>query len=140
MATAQDFMIGLPNRSHRIIVTKTLKPRPMKDAEPQGSACGAVISGHSRKMPVVGRLRHDPLPPAQSSKPDSIRLIPIRVTVGPVTRGGNNFLRYFGDVNDMRISSKAQQHAVPMIAPRKRQTRGSKKPIPCSHTVAVWAR
>ena len=73
--------------------------------------------GQSLKIPVVGKVEQVPLPPAQSWKPDLMRETPMRVTVGPVTSGGKNFLRYLGEVNDMRTSSKAQQHDVPMIAP-----------------------
>jgi len=88
-------------------------------------------------MPVVGRAAQPPAPPAQFWKPDSMREIPvlgfsqsaprckvcaaydlpIRHTVGPVTSGGKILRRYFGGVKDMRISSKAQQHAVPRMAP-----------------------
>jgi hypothetical protein len=58
-----------------------------------------------------------PEPPAQLANPDEMRETPIRVTVGPVTSGGNILLRIFGGVKDMAISINAQMHAVPMIAP-----------------------
>lgn len=73
--------------------------------------------GQSWKMPVVGRETQEPLPPAQFWKPDSIRLTPISMTVGPVTRGGKIFFRIRGGVKDMRISRRAQTQAVPMMAP-----------------------
>ena len=64
--TAQDFMIGDPKRSARMMETKTRKPRPMNSAEPHGSACGASLLGQSIYGPVVGRAAQEPLPPAQS--------------------------------------------------------------------------
>jgi len=53
--TAHDFMRGLPNRSIRIMVIQTLKPRPMNSAEPHGRACFPVLLGHSWNGPEVGR-------------------------------------------------------------------------------------
>lgn len=45
--TAQDFMMGLPKRSQRMMVTKTEKPRPMYSALPQGRAWGAPTWGQT---------------------------------------------------------------------------------------------
>jgi hypothetical protein len=36
--TAHDFMIGDPNRSARMMDTKTRNPRPINSAEPHGRA------------------------------------------------------------------------------------------------------
>jgi hypothetical protein len=41
MTTAVDFMMGLPNRSQIMIVTKTENPRPMNSALPHGRGRGA---------------------------------------------------------------------------------------------------
>ena len=115
--TPQDFMMGDPNRSMKMIVTNTVKPRPMNWALPHGAAIGASLLGQFMYGPLVGRDKQLPEPPAQSSKPDSIREIPISMTVGPVTRGGNTFLSTFAGANDKRTSSSAQHAAVPMMAP-----------------------
>src|SRR5271156_1139933 len=115
--TAQDFMIGEPNRSARMMVTKTKKPSPMNSAEPQGSACGASLLGQSWYGPDVGREEHEPDPPAQSVNPDCPSEIPITATVGPVTRGGNSFFSHSGLENERAISSRAQRDAVPSRAP-----------------------
>jgi hypothetical protein len=53
-----------------------------------GSGFGAVMSGHKRKKPSVGRVLQRPEPPAQFWNPERIKFIPMRATVGPVTRGG----------------------------------------------------
>lgn len=73
--------------------------------------------GHNRKNPSSGSSEHNPLPPAQFSKPVSIRWTPIRITVGPVTMGGNTFCRAFGGKNEIKISVKAQRAQVPISAP-----------------------
>jgi hypothetical protein len=44
ITTAVDFIIGLPKRSHKMIVRKTRKPRPMKEALPHSSAWGASMA------------------------------------------------------------------------------------------------
>ncbi len=119
--TAQDFMIGLPKRSERMIVTKTRNPRPTNSAEPQGSGLGATLLGQSWKGPEVGRLEQVPDPPAQFWKPDLMRLMPISATVGPVTMGGKIFLSHVGLVKDSPISRSAHMAAVPMIAPINHQ-------------------
>src|SRR5579859_3421398 len=49
--------------------------------------------------------------------PVPIKLTPIKRTTGPVTRGGNAFLRAFGGMKLNPISRSAQTHAVPRIAP-----------------------
>jgi hypothetical protein len=46
-----------------------------------------------------------------------MRLMPIRVTVGPVTIGGKIFLSSLGGQKLIKISISAQQHWVPRIAP-----------------------
>ncbi|KAL8935774.1 MAG: hypothetical protein Q9211_004524, partial [Gyalolechia sp. 1 TL-2023] len=117
--TEHDFMIGEPKRSQMMIVTKTEKPRPINSALPQGRAWGPPTDGQIDS--AVGldpsRTKHEPLPPAQLAKPDSIRDIPIKVTVGPVTRGGKNFFNMFGLMKESRISSNAQTVPVPIKAP-----------------------
>ena len=67
MTTAQDFMMGLPNLSHMMIVAKTEKPRPIYSALPQGRAWGAPSLGQTEKMPLAGRSMQpgEPDPPAQ---------------------------------------------------------------------------
>ena len=110
-------MMGLPKRSQMMMVMKTLKPRPMYSADPQGRACGAPILGHTAKGPDSGRSAQAPLPPAQFLKPDSMSLIPMRATVGPVTRGGKRRFRSLGLMNERPISSKAQSVPVPIRAP-----------------------
>ena len=65
---------------------------------------------------------HGPAPPAQPVKPDSTRLMPISMTVGPVTMGGKILSMIFGGKNEMKISTTAQIAAVPMRAP-----------YPCGH-------
>jgi len=42
---------------------------------------------------------------------------PIRVTVGPGTRGGKSIVKIFGGMNERPISSKAHNDEVPKIAP-----------------------
>jgi hypothetical protein len=44
-------------------------------------------------------------------------LIPISMTVGPVTSGGNMRFRSLGGQKLIKISMSAQQHCVPRIAP-----------------------
>ena len=82
-------MIGDPNRSQMIMVTKTKNPRPINSALPQGNGCGASTEGHNLNGPVSGRVEHSPVPPAQFENPDVIRFTPMSSTVGPVTSGGN---------------------------------------------------
>jgi hypothetical protein len=66
ITTAQDFIIGEPNRSQRMMVMNTEKPSPMNSADPHGRGFGARIVGQSRKSPSVGRVLQVPDPPAQS--------------------------------------------------------------------------
>jgi hypothetical protein len=46
-----------------------------------------------------------------------MRLTPIRRTTGPVTNGGKAFFSALGGIKLRPISSNAQTHAVPRIAP-----------------------
>jgi hypothetical protein len=46
-----------------------------------------------------------------------MRVTPISMTVGPVTMGGKIFWMYRGGMNEINISTKAQQAAVPIMAP-----------------------
>lgn len=62
----QDFIIGAPNLSNMIMLTKTENPRPMNSALPHGRGCGAKFVGQFWKMPVVGLPKQPPAPPAQS--------------------------------------------------------------------------
>ncbi|KAG5298042.1 hypothetical protein I7I48_07380 [Histoplasma ohiense] len=110
-------MMGEPNRSQRIMVTKTRKPSPMNSPLPHGRACGASLLGQSIKGPSGGREAQDPLPPAQFFKPDSMSLTPMSNTVGPVTSGGKRRFRYRVLVNESPISSSAQRHDVARSAP-----------------------
>lgn len=121
--TEQDFMIGLPNRSQMMMVTKTRKPRPMNSALPQGRGRGALMLGQRAKRPVSGRAAQPPEPPAQLLKPDAMSLMPMSMTVGPVTSGGKIRLRAFGGQKLIRISIRAQQHCVPNIAPSREKIR-----------------
>ena len=73
--------------------------------------------GQSMKLPSVGRLAQDQEPPAQFDRADSIKETPIKLTVGPVTKGGKSFLRALGVMKDSPISRRAQSEAVPRIAP-----------------------
>lgn len=74
--------------------------------------------GQSAKNGVGGGLEEQgPFPPAQFLKPDPIKLVPMSMTVGPVTIGGNIFWRIFGGVKLSMISNKAQIIAVPRMAP-----------------------
>src|SRR5258708_2416548 len=97
--TAHDFMMGDPNLSHKMIIRNTSNPRTMNCALPQAAAFGALLLGQSWKSPVSGRVEQVPEPPAQLLKPDWIRLIPINMTVGPVTRGGKIFLSILAGAN-----------------------------------------
>ena len=117
MTTAVDFMMGAPKRSQMMMVMKTEKPRPMNSALPHGRGLGALMLGHSWKRPEVGIDLQSPEPPAQFWKPDCTSLTPMSMTVGPVTRGGKIFLRMRGLVKAMKTSRRAQQAAVPRIAP-----------------------
>lgn len=119
--TEQDFIIGEPNRSQRIMVTKTEKPRPKYSGDPQGSALGAEISGHrSKKSTAVEGEEQGPVPPIQFLKPLWMSFTPIRVTVGPVTMGGK--MR-----NRMRGGTKARMmRRMAVIAPVPRMAPGSK--------------
>lgn len=117
ITTLVDFIMGEPKRSHRMIVMNTEKPRPRYSAEPQGRAWGALMFGQRANNPSVGLVLHGPLPPAQFWNPLSIKLIPINITVGPVTIGGKILSMTFGGMKLIKISSSAQQAAVPMIAP-----------------------
>ena len=89
----------------------------MNCADPHGSACGPVLLGQSWNGPDVGRALQRPEPPAQSVKPDWTKEMPISVTVGPVTSGGNSFFSHVGRENDRAISNNAQSEALPNIAP-----------------------
>lgn len=102
-------MIGEPILSQIRMETNTRKPSPINSALPQGMARGAVAEGHN---PVV-----HPDPPAQSLNPLLIRLIPISITVGPVTMGGKIFCSVLGGTKARRTSIKAQQAEVPSRAP-----------------------
>lgn len=113
--TAQDFMMGEPNRSQRMIVTKTRKPSPINSALPQGKAWGASALGQSDPSP--GLLPHVPEPPAQSFIPFEIRLAPIRKTVGPVTMGGKRAFSSLLLMNESPISSKEHRQEVASSAP-----------------------
>ena len=113
--TAQDFMIGDPNRSQRMMVTKTRKPSPMNSGLPHGSACGASGVGHRAR--ADGFMPQLPEPPAQSFMPLSMRLAPISRTVGPVTSGGKMRFRMRGLRKERPISSREQRHDVPNRAP-----------------------
>lgn len=73
--------------------------------------------GQRAKKPSSGRVEQVPEPPAQFWKPEVMRLMPIRVTVGPVTIGGKIFLSSLGGQKLIKISISAQQHWVPRIAP-----------------------
>lgn len=117
MTTLVDFMMGDPKRSHKIMVTKTEKPRPRYSGDPQGSACGAVMSGHFAKNSSGFASAQSPDPPAQFLNPDWIRLIPINMTAGPVTMGGKSLSIIFGGRKERAISNRAQTAAVPIIAP-----------------------
>lgn len=77
MMTLVDFMMGDPKRSQRMMVMNTEKPRPRYSAEPQGSACGAVMSGQRAKKSVGLACEQGPLPPSQPWNPDSMRLMPM---------------------------------------------------------------
>lgn len=110
ITTLVDFIIGLPNLSHRMIVRKTENPSPINSADPQGKACGASLLGQSI---VVGNLEHSPLPPAQFLKPLPMSFTPISMTVGPVTIGGKIRWRMRGGTNERPISRRAQRHDVP---------------------------
>lgn len=111
-------MMGDPKRSHRTIVKNTKNPRPMNSALPQGRACGAVAEGQRAADPPAAAFeKQEPAPPAQSSKPLSIRLTPIKSTVGPVTKGGKMRLRISIETNERPISRRAQRQDVPKIAP-----------------------
>merc|ERR1711981_718353 len=77
--------------------------------------------GQSEKRPVSGRAAQPPEPPAQLLKPEPISLIPMSMTVGPVTSGGKMRLRAFGGQKLIKISISAQTHWVPRIAHRKSQ-------------------
>jgi hypothetical protein len=46
-----------------------------------------------------------------------MRVTPINMTVGPVTMGGKIFWMKRGGMKEIRISIRAQQAAVPMMAP-----------------------
>ncbi len=138
MTTEVDFMMGEPKRSQRMIVMKTEKPRPERgvglvsfrggggwslgslprySAEPHGRACGAVMSGHSAKNSSGLASAQRPEPPAQFLKPEEIRLMPISMTVGPVTMGGKMRSMTLGGMKEMRISSSEQTAEVPRRAP-----------------------
>lgn len=106
-----------PNRSQRMMVKNTEKPKPKNCAEPHGSALGALISGHSLKKSLVG-WKHSPEPPAQSLKPLSMSFTPMSMMVGPVTMGGTTRRRIRGGIKAMSISRRAQQAEVPSTAVR----------------------
>lgn len=59
----------------------------------------------------------DPLPPAQFSKPLSMRLMPMSMTVGPVTMGGKTRSIVLGGMKAISTSISAHTAAVPMRAP-----------------------
>jgi hypothetical protein len=79
--TLVDFMMGEPNFSHRMMVRKTRKPRPMYSALPQRRAWGAAMLGHNWKKPSSGWPAQRPDPPAQFWKPVPIKWTPMSMTV-----------------------------------------------------------
>lgn len=115
--TDVDFINGEPKRSHRMMETKTRKPRPINSALPQGSGCGAALEGQSWKGPSAGWDIHGPEPPAQFVRAEAMSLTPMSMTVGPVTSGGNSFFSTLVGIKLNAISKRAQSVVVPRIAP-----------------------
>ena len=73
--------------------------------------------GHFAKKAGGLAFEQSPEPPAQFLNPDLIKERPIRLTVGPVTIGGNIRSITAGGKKEIRISIKAHIAAVPMMAP-----------------------
>lgn len=141
--TLQDFKIGDPKRSRRRIVTKTENPRPMYSALPKGRACLAKIFGHFAKNSDGLASEQGPDPPTQALKPAlPTNSIPISMTVGPVTMGGNIFFNTLGGRKLNAISRRAQTAAVPMRAP---YASGQGRGLPVASTLQnpflyIWAK
>merc|ERR1712000_174035 len=98
------------------MVTKTEKPKPRNSADPQGRGGGALISGHIANSPSVAVIQ-TPLPPIQLEKPDLMSLIPMSMTVGPVTIGGSTRSKNLAGMNEIRTFRRAHTADVPMMAP-----------------------
>ena len=116
ITTEVDFMIGEPNRSQRMMATKTENPKPRNSADPQGRGWGALMLGHSANNPSVAVIQ-PPLPPIQLEKPDLMSLIPMSMTVGPVTMGGSTRSRNLAGMKETRILTRAHTAEVPRMAP-----------------------
>lgn len=78
-----------------MMLTKTLKPRPMRGADPQYSPWGAELEGQS----IVLSLMQLPAPPAQLLMPERTKVAPIRVRTMPEMRGGNIYDERKGTVS-----------------------------------------
>jgi hypothetical protein len=83
--TEQFWTMGGPSKSKMMMLTKTLKPRPIRGAEPQYSPWGAELEGQS----IVLSLMQLPAPPAQLLMPERTKVAPMRVRTIPEMRGGN---------------------------------------------------
>jgi hypothetical protein len=116
ITTEVDFMIGEPNRSHKIMARKTEKPSPRNSADPQGRGWGALILGQRANNPSVAVIQA-PLPPIQLEKPDFISLMPMSITVGPVTIGGSTRSKSFAGIKETRTLMRAHTADVPSMAP-----------------------
>lgn len=71
--------------------------------------------GHRAKKSVVG-LAQGPEPPIQPWKPVSTRWMPISITVGPVTIGGNTRSMTFGGRKAIATTMRAHSALDPTIA------------------------
>lgn len=72
--------------------------------------------GQRANKPSVA-VMHPPLPPIQLEKPDLMSLIPMSITVGPVTIGGRTFSKNFAGIKETRMLIKAHTAEVPRMAP-----------------------